>query len=208
MDSLVDEFTIVVATYGDEKWKEIAETTSLPSARSFGVPVVYRHGDTLHGARNACLDAVETEFVIYLDADDELEPGYVEHMTSASGDVRVPSVRYQVPGQPSPEARILKVAGHDHPGLCTPSCLRQGNWIIVGAGVRTQLVRDVGGWRDFGYEDYDLWVRCYLAGADIQIVPEAVYRVLVRPGSRGQYSQADAIKHHRAVARANGVDLP
>lgn len=198
------EVTVAVATFGDEWWRTLAHTRAIPSAERLGVPVVHAHADTLHDARNAALALVDTPWLITLDADDELEPGYVQAMARGVADVRAPSVRY-VRGSALVAARMPRVAGHSH--ACVADCLTQGNWLVVGACVRTQLVRDVGGWRDFPvYEDWDVWLRCHLAGATIEAIPEAVYRAHVRPDSRNR-GQAHAAKlaAHRAIEAANGL---
>jgi len=200
------DVTVVVATFGDAGWADTARRRAVASARTLGVPVVHVHGDTLHGARNAGLERVRTGWVVHLDADDELEAGYLQAMGRARGDVRVPRVRYCRPGMPPPAAVMPRVAGHRH--VCTQRCLPAGNWIVVGAAVRAGLVRQVGGWRDFGWEDWDLWLRCHQAGACIRPAPDAVYRAWVRTGSRGRYSRAESLRHHRAVAAANGVPAP
>lgn len=198
--------TICVATFGDETWVDTAQRMAIPSAGATGATVVHRHAETIWGARNACLAEVTTDHVIYLDADDELEPGYLDAMGRVAGDVRVPYVRYVTPRQP-PRAPIMpRVAGHRH--VCQPVCLTAGNWIVVGAMARTQMMIDVGGWRAFGWEDWDMWLRCHLAGHTITVAPGAVYRAHVHPGSRGRYSRAESLRHHRAVAAANGVPSP
>ena len=52
------------------------------------------HGKgTLAQARNEIIARTNTEFLILLDADDELEPGYVAAMARGSADIRVPRVR-------------------------------------------------------------------------------------------------------------------
>lgn len=194
--------TICVATYGDESWVELAKSRAIPSAEQFGVPVVHVHGDTLHDARNAALAQVETEWVVHLDADDELEPGFLDAMATGSADVRAPSVRYVTNGRPAP-VRMPRVAGHRHD--CTAECLPEGNWLVIGTLARTELLRSVGGWRDFDWsEDWDLWLRCHLAGASIEAVPAAVYRAHVRPDSRNRAPEHEAkMASHRAIYEAN-----
>ena len=163
------DVTIVVSTFGDEKWEKLAEERALPSARSFGVPVIYNHGETLHDTRNQGLSQVETEYVCHLDADDELDSLFFEHISKYEGDVRVPSIQY-FPNKPV----MPRLFGHPH--RCGGVCLLQGNWIVVGAVARTQLLKEVGGWKDYPvYEDFDLWQRCWASGAIITPVPEAVY---------------------------------
>lgn len=199
------DVSICVATYGEQSWSELAKTRAIPSADAQGVPVIHRHADTLAIARNACLSKVKTGFVIHLDADDELEPGYVEAMETAEADIRAPAVRYVKPNGIERAPYIPRVAGHHHD--CIADCLRDGNWLIVGSAVRTELVRKVGGWKDWPcYEDWDLFQRCWLAGASIQAVPEAVYRAHVRPDSRNRGpAMIEKNRVHHEIAAANGL---
>lgn len=195
--------TIVVGTFGEDSWRELAESRAIPSGRAQGCRVVHAHTATLHEARNTALAQVDTPWVIHLDADDELETSYVATMGRIVGDVRVPMVRYVQRGRELGRPRFPAVAGHSH--ICTGLCLPFGNWIVVGAAVRTDLVRQVGGWRDFSWsEDWDLWLRCYLAGAVFGHALGAVYRAHVRLNSRNRASPATQLAAHRAIALANG----
>jgi len=196
--------TIVVATYGEESWVDLAHTRAIPSAMAFGLPIVHMHADTLHGARNTGLEQVRTEWVCHLDADDELEPGFFAAMSRAAADLRAPAVRYVRAGRPR-AATMPRVAGHAH--ACDAGCLIDGNWLVVGTVVRADQVREVGGWRDFPWsEDWDLWLRCHLAGATIEAVPSGVYCAHVRPDSRNRApSRETKLAVHQAIARANGL---
>ncbi|MGZ6587879.1 MAG: hypothetical protein ACXVHX_26715 [Solirubrobacteraceae bacterium] len=199
--------SVAIATFGDISWSRLAHERAFPSALSQGVPVLMRHAETLHEARNAVLDCVETEFVIFLDADDELGSFYVERMDEIEADVRVPMVCYIGADGRAHRPRFPKVAGHTHD--CAADCLPYGNWVVIGAAVRTELLRKVGGFRDFPvYEDWDLWLRCHLAGASFGVT-RAVYRAHVRHDSRNR-GPARELKHatHQAIARANGVPVP
>lgn len=202
------DVTVGVATFGGSEWIDLARARAVPSAMAEGVPVVHCHAATLHEARNAVVAATGTEFLIHLDADDELVPGYVEALTAGTADVRVPAVQYVRNGRPGPPG-MLHVWGHDHHD-CAAACLPFANWIVVGAMVRTQLVRDVGGWRDFEWsEDWDVWLRCHLAGATFEAIPAAIYRAHVRHNSRNRApDQAARLAAHRAIASANGVPVP
>ena len=199
------DVTVAVGTYGDTEWRDLAVSRAIPSAEALGVPVVHCHADTLHDARNGALAQVTTEWVCHLDADDELESGYFDAMARATGDVRAPAVRYVSATGHARSPRMPRVAGHHH--RCRTECLPKGNWLIVGSLVRTDMANAVGGWRDFPWsEDWDLWLRCYLAGATFCAVPGAVYRAHVRPDSRNRSVQGEArLAAHRAIAEANGV---
>jgi GT2 family glycosyltransferase len=202
------DLTVAVGTFGEQDWIELAQARAIPSAQALGVPVVHHHADTLHDARNGALAQVRTEWVVHLDADDELDPAYLNAMAAGTADVRAPSVayfrngRWTVPGMP----HVWAHDDHD----CVAECLPYGNWLVVGAAVRAELVREVGGWRDYEWsEDWDLWLRCHLAGASFEAVPAAVYRAHVRNGSRNRsLTHEQALEVHRSIARANGVPVP
>lgn len=201
------EVTVVVGTYGDHKWQELAKERAVPSACAEDVPVIGVHDDTLHDARNTGLRMVDTRFVCFLDADDELEPGFFDHIDQAGSDLRVPSVRY-VENDPYAAPRMPRVSNHTH--HCAAECLIEGNWLVIGTVAPTDLLRKVGGFRDFPmYEDWDLWVRCWRAGATIGAVPAAVYRAHVRRDSRNrQPKRIDRLAAHRAIAEANHLPIP
>lgn len=202
------DVTVVVATFGGEEWRKLAHDRAIPSVVAQGLSYVHTHERTLHDARNAGLALVETEWVIHLDADDELERGYVEAMATGSADVRAPSVRYVMPGGGMTTPRLPRVAGHQHD--CEAACLPYGNWLIVGSLVRADLVRKVGGWDDHIWsEDWCLWLRCHLAGATFEAIPSAVYRAHARWNSRNRgASQAERLAAHREIATENGVPVP
>lgn len=201
------DVTVAVATFGHDRWRQLAAARAIPSAVALDLPVVHAHAATLHEARNAALAHVATEWVVHLDADDELEPGYLAAMAAGTADVRVPSVRYVHDGHSRAEA-LPRVAGHTHD--CVASCLAYGNWLVIGTAARTELLRKVGGWRDWPvYEDWDLWIRCWQAGSTIEAMPEAVYRAHVRPDSRNRgANRATKLEAHREIARANGLPIP
>lgn len=201
------DVTVVVGTYGDDSWHRLAWERAIPSAQVLDVPVVHSIGASLHDARNNGMYQVDTEWVCFLDADDELEPGYFDHMDQGYASLRAPSVRYIRDGRSRP-ARMPKVAGHSHD--CTAECLPYGNWLVIGTVAKTDQVRRVGGFRNFDWsEDWDLWVRCWQDGASIESIPQAVYRAHVRPDSRNR-APAREVKHavHQAIAEANGLPVP
>jgi glycosyltransferase involved in cell wall biosynthesis len=195
--------TVVIPTFGEEVWLEYAQR-AIASARS-QAPVIHVHGEDLADARNKCLDKVETEFVVHLDADDVLLPGYVNAMLRGSADVRVPMVRNMHNNYRRPYN--LSVSGHHH--RCQPDCLVDGNYIVVGAAVRTSLVRAVGGWWDEPlYEDWSLWLRCQRAGGTFEYVPGAVYGFHKRRDSRnhcGPAYEERELWHQRILDSIVGV---
>jgi glycosyltransferase involved in cell wall biosynthesis len=223
----LDAVTVVVPTTGPT-WGKLAQR-AVESATSQGVTVIETLAPTLQAARNEGLARVRTPFVVHLDADDVLTPTYFEQMIDSLNKafttravlraidctdlVIAPLVSYVRPGR-NPDApystagrspaAMPRVPGHDHE--CFAECLPYGNWLVVGALAGAALLRRVGGWRDFPvYEDWDLWLRCYLNGATFAR-SEAVYEATVSPGSRNRSAGRDLRERtHHDILRANGL---
>ncbi len=166
----------MVATHGDASWSTLADERAVPSARALDVAVIQIHGDdaTLAETRNAGAALAETEWLIFLDADDELEAGYVEALRRSGADLRAPAVRYVLEGQPVPEPITYHERNIDRINPC-----------VIGTAVRRDLFDRVGGfWNERAFEDWSLFRRCWLAGAVLEHVPDAVYRATVNPAGR------------------------
>jgi glycosyltransferase involved in cell wall biosynthesis len=192
------EVTVVVGTYGEGRWARMARSRAIPSAEA-QAPVIHEHGKTLAEARNAALEQVETEYVVHLDADDELEPGYIEAMATGAADLRAPAVRHVWPKWAS-EPEVPKVWAHDHD--CVAECLRAGNWLCIGTCARTEMLQAVG-WEEFGWsEDWALFARAWQAGATVEAVPSAVYRAHHARRSRNKVRREVALDWHRQIEQA------
>ena len=191
------DVTVIVATFGDESWARLAQERAIPSAVSQGVEVNHVEGDTLHEARNFGAAQATTEWLCFLDADDELEPGYFEAMAMSSADLRAPYVRYVKRGYVH-APRIPE--GTDD--------LVNGNRLVIGTLVRRVMFNAVGGFRDWAfYEDWDLWQRCFKAGATVEFT-SAVYRAHMRPDSRNRIpTRAEKEAMHHAIRRSNFPEL-
>jgi glycosyltransferase involved in cell wall biosynthesis len=144
---------------------------------------------TLSEARNFGAEQCEDcEWLIFLDADDELDLGYIEAMREGAGDLRWPST-----------IGVYEDGGVDkeHVLLRPKTDLRsliEHNWMIIGSMVRRELFMKVGGFRELPMlEDWDLWIRCVLAGAVPEPCEKAIYKVHVIPGSRNNPDTHGAI---------------
>lgn len=203
--------TVVVATHGDQSWISLGDqaAASVPE----GIPVVRVHepAGTVATARNNGLKQVHTEFVCFLDGDDELHPDYFTHMSAATADVRAPAVTY-ARGNHTTTPRVPKVWHCErrnlHDGPCTGRCLRQGNWLVIGAVTRTNLIRNVGGFQEWPvYEDWDLWLRLHLNGATFEAIPQAIY--IAHQGRTDHRNQSlpgrERDRIHRDIIAAAGL---
>lgn len=201
----------VVVPYTGEPWRTWAHERAIPSAEALGVPVVIGEGSTVAEARNNGLAQVGTEWVIHLDADDELAPGYVDAMATGSADLRAPAVTYiQLGGRRASVPLVPEVWGHKRfHDQCLGECLPEGNWLVVGALVRTELVRAVG-WQEWPiFEDWALWLAMWRAGATVEAVPAAIYRAWSQRGGRNSSLPLhERNRVHHEISRANGLLAP
>lgn len=190
------DVTVIVATFGAEHWRTTAQR-AVASAEP-QAPTIQIHGDTLHGARNAGGEQAATEWLCFLDADDELEPGYFTAMAKGTADLRGPAVRYQRQPNDRPVARVWPEQD-----------LTDGNYLVIGTLVRRDLFMSVGGFRGWPlYEDWCLWQRCHRAGASIETIPTAVYRAWVSNRSRNRAPNRAEREHwHHAIRSANYPEL-
>lgn len=178
------EVGVVIPIYGNPTPWEVLARRAMSSAVEQDVPAAtsYRcilsYGNTLQEARNDGAKKVDAEWLIFLDADDELAPGYVDAMLTGTADIRQPST-----------LGISDGVEDDEPYLLRKTDLTERNYIVIGAMVNAEKFFQVGGFRDLPcLEDWDLWGRMWKNGATIQAIPEAVYRVHVRTGSRNTMS--------------------
>lgn len=191
--------SVITGTFGDPAWQRLARERAGASVPD-EIPWLHAHADTIGQARNAALERVTTEFVVGLDADDEL-PGmaYFEAMATGTADVRVPMMRY-LHGD---RVRLWqpRVAGHTHD--CTAACLEAGNWVPIGACSRTALLREAG-YHDFDWsEDWATAALLARAGATFELIRGAEYIAHVRPDSRNRGASREAKDAaHWAIHRA------
>ena len=164
--------SVVVATFGDyDKWSAIAQN-ALRSASDFD-DVIYMHHDTLAKARNAGALVAKGDRIVFLDADDELAPGFKD-LVVEDEDILQPQTIYRYP-----DGTV------DGPSYLLPyGDLYDGNHIVIGAPINRQLMLDVGGFDEYPVaEDWALWLKMRRAGATFGQT-KATYIVNVHPQSR------------------------
>jgi glycosyltransferase involved in cell wall biosynthesis len=178
--------TFIVATFGDPAWLTLANDRAIPSVAGQGFPVLIEHGETLAGARNRAAERAETEWLVFLDADDTVNAGYGDAILGGTGDLRPPAL----------------FEGDTEVHLD----LRDMEWLNrcpIGTGIRREVFLDCGGFPDFdAWEDWALFLRAYRRGAVIGEAPGAVYRATVRPDSRNRTVRDGVLLHRRIRAWA------
>lgn len=175
--------SILITTYDDPAWEEMAWTRAHPSA-ALQEPeeIIIRHYRDLSigPARNATAKEATGDFLIHLDADDELHPNYLAAMRTALNTNNDSLALFQPAVQYTRKNRVQP------PQLFPPGDLRVDNFLVVGTMVSRNLFNQVGGFEDYphGFEDWSLWAKCWKAGASVVQVPEAIYIAHINPYSK------------------------
>ena len=179
------DVTVIVGTYGgDDSWRDLG------AARAAQHDAVHVHGDTLAAARNAGAQQATTEWLVFLDADDSLSPGYREAILAADGDLRAPALHLIYPDR----VVVPDLAKRD---------IERTNPCCIGTAIRRDLFLAIGGFPELdGWEDWAVYLRAVRRGARLVHVPDAIYRATVRPGSRNQTvpDPSSLYAHIRATA--------
>lgn len=185
------DVTIVVGTFGHRRWIDLAHERAIPSAVRQEVPVIFRHEDTLADARNEAIRAARTDWVIVLDADDELGEGYVQALSAGTADIRVPAL---IEVYPDGSLEEVPLAGRD---------IEQTNPIPVSAMARRDQILAAGGFKPWqAWEDWALWLTLVRRGATYEHIPWAKLYAHVMPGSRNRSVQ-DPARLHAAIREAS-----
>lgn len=178
-----NSISVIVATYGDgNTWGPLGDR-AIASVSNQTVPPseVHRvHTTSLSSARNyGAYLSYKSRWLLFLDADDELEPDYLKNMlvNINANQIRYPSVRYVTEGDPDPEGSPVKIL------IKAP--LDRGNFMVISSLIERSMFVKAGGFRELpAYEDWDLWIRAWMLGCEPTLVREAVLRVHKRFGSR------------------------
>ena len=183
--------SVIVATYGDQEWVDMAIERAIPSADGQGAIEIMCHHQpegSPSSSRNLSAFHTKGDWLCFLDADDEMAPGYLDAMKAAierEQDERVlltPAVQQVRKGRPGAPFFFDR-------GIS----LRQDNWLVVGTLVHRHLFFEVGGFGDYphGFEDFSLWSKCFRAGAQVVKVPDAVYVYHHNPQSKHKQGWRD-----------------
>lgn len=190
--------SILISTYGDQKWKDLAESRALPSTVKQGaLEVLIKHDPhgTIASVRNELAANAKGSLLIHLDADDELTDGYVDA-------VRASANRTSGHTLFAPMVQYVNGRRAQAPKYWPEVPLDVGNWLVIGTAVPRDLFLQVGGFPEavHGFEDWAGFAKCWKAGAQIMKVPQAVYRAHVTPNSRNRrMSVAERLYWHQRI---------
>lgn len=195
------DLTILICAHGDEGWRELAYARAFPSAAEQALTLVHYDPDaTLAEVRNTAAEDADSEWLCFLDADDELDYGYVDAMRRSNvagvNALYAPAVKYIDPRRPTAPACLPNEPGE----------MSAINRCVIGTLIRRETFFHQGGFREWPcYEDWDLFLGAHLSGVPIEYVPDAVYKAHVSRGSRNVPTRTLATQTYRAIRARHGL---
>lgn len=175
---------VVVPICGDiGYWRRVAQRAvdSCKAQTLLPAEILVSEGASVSAARNRGADRLGTDWLVFLDADDELDAGYIEAMAAASARAASEDFIFW----PS-TLGVVDGVEDDFPVLLMPKPnLLSGNHMVIGSMVRREVFVQAGRFRELPIlEDWDLWIRVLRLGGRSVPVRDAIYRVHVRLNSR------------------------
>lgn len=195
--------SILIATYGDDAWRDLAWSRAFPSAEAQDAFEVLVHHDpdgTIAAVRNELGKKAKGDWLLFLDADDELGLGYIQYMRQA-----YEWEKAEGPLLLTPSVQAISKGRNRPPRFYHEVAIEKGNWLVVGTMIERSLFLRIGGFPDYphGFEDWGLWYKAVKAGARIVKVKRAIYRQYVNANSKHRQGWRDRkwqVQMHQQVA--------
>ena len=185
--------SILIATYGDSEWETRGRALADATAAHQPCMTISYHepNGTIASCRNEAARSAPTDWICFLDADDQLDPLFTPWMLRSIS--RHP-VNYKT--LYTPIVQQVRGGKKIKPFFYPECSLETGNWLIIGTLISKRLFDEVGGFHEHphGLEDWNLWARCVRAGAEIVKVKRAIYIAHFNRHS----------KHHELARDRNG----
>jgi glycosyltransferase involved in cell wall biosynthesis len=165
-----DDIEIIVVDDGSTDERTRKEMDALPAP---GIKVIRQENKGLAAARNAGIAIARGEYILPLDADDRLRPGWVDH------GIRILESNPQV-GVVYGDAECFGTrTGRWHVGLFEPDKLLKWNYIHASALYRRSVWEQNRGYDGTmpvqGLEDWDFWLGALEHGWQFAYVPEVLF---------------------------------
>ena len=198
--------SVVIASHGKDWWGAMARDRALPSAMASGadeVLICHQASATRAQVRNELTEKAVGDYIVTLDADDELSPGYCE------------AIRKLEPEDALVVPRVQYVRGHREgaPHFLPHREIWDDNWMVVGTAFPRQRMLDVGGWRTLTgtgtmneADDWDLWARMTNDGCAITYCEDAVYRAFV--DRKSVHRSAGQTQRRKWMEEIRGLNWP
>jgi len=195
-----DDIELIVVDDGstDERTR-----TEMDRLIAQGIKVIRQENLGLAAARNAGILASEGEYILPLDADNRLRPGYIEH------GIRILKANPEV-GVVYGDAEYFGTrTGRWRVGPFRPSLLLQSNYIDACAVYRRSVWEQNRGYDDTmpaqGLEDWDFWLGALEHGWQFAYVPEILFDYRVANESMVTRARPFVPQIEEFTARKHGV---
>lgn len=205
LDQTVNALEVIVVDDGSSE--DVKSKVEWYATQQWKTPVRYVRVTNrgLPGARNTGLMLARGEAFLPLDADDWIEPSYIERtypLLQEGADVVVPGLQ-----EHGPTRNGTYMPGYDRPlEQVTVEVMWEFNRTFYCSLFRTRLLREVGGYNGrmvLGFEDYDLAVDLMTRGAKYVAANEVLFHYRTRPDgmltdamARQQEIMAEMHRHH------------
>ena len=179
---------IAIGTYGDTKvWNPLADRAVMSvHKQTYECAYEHVHGDSLADARNRAADrliARGCDWLVFLDADDELHYRFTYHMHMRAREL----VGVYPVYRPSTQCVVDGVA--EPPYLLPEKPILQQNFMPIGCMHRVSMFTTIGGFDEWPVlEDWAYWIKAAIVGATFLGATGAVYR-----------AHSDSTRQHRNV---------
>ena len=187
------DIELLVRANGEAEHCDVERIMCLVNARVFYTDPTISLSDSLNGM----LAVASGEYVIRVDPDDALAPGGLRWLLEAArsgGPNAVANGSYRDFGE---RVGVIPVK------MATPQALARHSVGAYHYLARAELFKRVGGWREIGYEDWELLVRLMAAGGEYCMVPEVVLYHRVRNDGRGAAFSKTNAERIEAIRQAN-----
>uniref|UniRef100_A0A7C4RH24 Glycosyltransferase n=1 Tax=Desulfatirhabdium butyrativorans TaxID=340467 RepID=A0A7C4RH24_9BACT len=201
----IEDVEILIVNDGstDPETIKILDTCDYPRTR-----VIHTTNQGLPAARNNGIREAKGRYILPLDADDRISPGYLEKAgrildeNPGIGIVYGHAVFFGAVEKPwnLPEFSLQEMIIDN---ILYNSCVfRKADWETVG-GYRTDMV--------YGWEDYDFWLYLIEQGRLVYRIPEVMYHYRIRPDSMLRTTSREqkiemferVFQHHREFFERN-----
>lgn len=177
---------IIIDDGSDKKTKDVLDSISNPL-----VQVVVQDNSGVSLARNKAISLAQTDYILNLDADDYLDPTFIEkalRVMQTDDEILVASSFYRVFSEGKTINVIEPVGGSLTDFLVINCCgssylLRKNIWEVT-AGFDDKMIN--------GYEDWEFWITILKSGGRIHILKEVLCHYRIKKTSRDQ----NALKNH------------
>lgn len=174
---------------------------SLEIAQKYPVKVINQVNKGLSSSRNTGLMNCETDWILFLDADDILLPNCIEKIEEeiAKSNPDVVGLSFKEFGIRNTEIRLMP-----NP---TIEDFKSANRIGYCSAIKVSVLKECGGYSPrmlWGYEDYALWFDLLTRGKKIVTIPDIVW--LYRTKENSMINDAQA--HHVELMQQICKDFP